>query len=130
MKSKKEVKAYPPEQKIALYDQFIESIPKMERKGDTIPYTSVNGHMFSFLDKKGEMALRLPEKLRSEFLDKFHTHLAEQFGMVMKEYVVVPDDMLKQKVKLKKYFEDSYEYVSALKPKPTKKGTAKKSGRK
>lgn len=127
MKTKKTEKAYPPDEKIALYDQFISSVPKMERKGDTIPYTSVNGHMFSFLDKKGEMALRLPEKTREEFIKKFHTHLAEQFGMIMKEYVVVPDDMLKERAKLKKYFSESFDYVSSLKARPTKKGASKKS---
>jgi hypothetical protein len=39
----------------------------------------------------------------------------------MKEYVVVPDDMLKKTEVLKKYFDISYGYVSSLKPKPTKK---------
>jgi len=39
----------------------------------------------------------------------------------MKEYVVVPDDLIRQTERLKEYFDLSFEYVSSLKPKPTKK---------
>ena len=39
----------------------------------------------------------------------------------MKEYVVVPGDLLKRTQELKTYFDISYKYVSSLKPKPTKK---------
>jgi TfoX/Sxy family transcriptional regulator of competence genes len=39
----------------------------------------------------------------------------------MKEYVTVPDDLLGKTKELQKYLGLSYEYVKALKPKPTKK---------
>jgi len=39
---------------------------------------------------------------------------------VIKECVVVPEDLLKKTIELKKYLNISYEYVSSLKPKPTK----------
>lgn len=55
-----------------------------------MPYTSVNGHMFSFLDKNGEMGLRLPQPERDEFIKKYDTKLLVQHDKVMKEYVVVP----------------------------------------
>ena len=41
--------------------------------------------------------------------------------MVMKEYAVVPDALLKETKELKKYFDISYEYVKTLKPKATKR---------
>lgn len=41
-----------------LYDQLINANPTIERKGKTMPYTSLNGHMFSFLSKEGTMGLR------------------------------------------------------------------------
>jgi hypothetical protein len=40
--------------------------------------------------------------------------------MVLKEYVVVPDTLLKKPKELKKYFDISYDYVKTLKAKPTK----------
>ena len=40
-------------------------------KGAQNPYTSRNGHMFSFLDADGVMALRLSGELTEEFRRKF-----------------------------------------------------------
>jgi hypothetical protein len=45
-----------------------------------MPYTSLNGHMFSFLTKTGKLALRLPEPERDAFLKKYKTTLCEQQG--------------------------------------------------
>lgn len=41
--------------------------------------------------------------------------------MVMKEYVTVPDGLLKKTKELQTYLDDSYEYAKTLKAKPTKK---------
>jgi hypothetical protein len=106
---------------LVLYDQLVKTNPNLVRKGKTMPYTSVNGHMFSFLTKKGVLALRLPKDLRGDFLKEFKTELCVQHGRVMKEYAVVPDVLLHETKKMKKYFDLSYVYVSSLKPKPTKK---------
>jgi hypothetical protein len=103
------------------YEKLIATHPKVERKGATMPYTSVNGHMFSFLNKKSRLALRLPEPERDGFLKKYKTKLCEQNGAVLKEYVEVPDSLLPKTQELKKFFEVGYEYVASLKPKPTKK---------
>jgi hypothetical protein len=43
--------------KLALYDEVLAAVPGVERKGDTVPYTSHNGHMFTYLSKAGVMAL-------------------------------------------------------------------------
>ena len=45
----------------------------------------------------------------------------EQYGIVQKEYAVVPDSLLKKTAELKPYFDKSYEYADSLKPKPTSK---------
>ncbi len=34
------------EEKIELYNKLVASHPEAVRKGDTMPYTSVNGHMY------------------------------------------------------------------------------------
>ena len=39
-----------------------------------MPYTSLNGHMFSVLHKDGSVALRLPAAEREAFLKKYRQH--------------------------------------------------------
>ena len=115
---------------LALYEKLVAMSPDVERKGKAMPYTSRNGHMFSFLAKNGAMSLRLAETDREAFLKKHKTKLSEQHGRVMKEYVLVPASLLKNTRTLKKYFDASYAYVGSLKPKPTtrkKKATSKKA---
>ena len=106
---------------IEFYDKLIGLNLSIERKGKTMPYTSVNGHMFSFLDKNGEMGLRLSENDRDEFIQTFKTKLSVQYDRVMKEYVVVPLSLLKDTETLAEYLQLSFNYASSLKPKPTKK---------
>src|SRR5580658_9935057 len=110
--------AVPPE-KLQLYEKLVATNPKIERKGDTVPYTSLNGHMFSYLSKEGKLALRLPDKERNAFLKRYKAKLCEAYGRVQPEYVEVPDSLLSLTRELKKFFDSSYEYVGSLKPKPT-----------
>ncbi len=113
--------------KLELYKKLVATNPSVELKGATMPYTSLNGHMFSFLTKSDKLALRLPTAERQAFLKKYQTELCEQYGTVLVEYVEVPDALLKKTQELKKYFGLSYAYVGSLKPKPTKqKKPAKK----
>ncbi len=106
---------------LVLYDQLVATNPKVERKGVTLPYTSFKGNMFSFLSESGQLGLRLPDQEREAFLKKYKTTLLEAHGTVMKEYVTVPNTLLKNTIELKKYFDLSYEYVKGLKPKAMKK---------
>jgi hypothetical protein len=59
--------------KVALYEKLIATIPKLERKGDANPYTSLNGNMFALLHQSSSLAIRLPEDKREEFLKKHKT---------------------------------------------------------
>ena len=58
------------------------------------------------------------------FSKKYKTTLFEAYGSVMKEYVVVPDSLLKKTPELAKYLKMSYDYAKTLKPKPTSKKTS------
>lgn len=118
----KKAAAAPPD-RVKLFDALIASNAEVERKGATMPYTSVNGNMYSFLDKDGKMALRLPADDREAFIQKYGTHLHESYGAVMKEYVTVPDGLLEKTEELKSYLDMSFEYAKSLKPKPTKKSS-------
>lgn len=99
------------------YEAAIANLKNVERKGKTMPYTSLNGHMFSFLDKEGNLSIRLNEKEREAFIKKHNSKLSEQHGRIMKEYVLVPGSIAKDAAKLTKYLQLSFEYVSTLKPK-------------
>ena len=110
-----------PAETVELYEKLVATIPEVERKGAENPYTSLNGNMFSLLQPPGIMALRLPEEEREKFLKKYKTKLHEAYGVVMKEYVTVPDGLLKNTKELAKYFRVSYEYVGTLRAKPTTK---------
>ncbi len=106
---------------LKLYEALVSSIPEVERKGATMPYTSRNGHMFSFLDKTGKMSLRLPTQDREAFLSKFKTKLTEQYGTIMKEYVDIPASLLQSTGDLEKYYDISFEYIGTLMPKATRR---------
>ena len=110
---------------LAHYAKLIATQAGVEQKGATMPYTSVNGHMFSFLTKEGRLALRLPEEEREIFLKKYQAKLCEQHGIVMKEYVEVPEALLAKTGELKKFFGASHAYVASLKPKPAAKKKSK-----
>lgn len=105
---------------IELFEKHLEKHPTIERKGANNPYTSVNGHMFSCVNKAGEVGLRLSKEDRESFIEKYDSALLESYGAVMREYVVVPVKVLNAKG-FEKLLDQSYEYASSLKPKPNKK---------
>ena len=110
-----------PAKKVTLYEKLVATNPDIELKGATHPYTSLNGNMFSYLHPSGKMALRLPADEREKFLKRYETTLFEAYGAVQKEYVTVPDALLKNTQELQKYFDVSWHYAQTLKPKPTRK---------
>jgi hypothetical protein len=112
--------AVPPD-KLEAYEKLVATVPGVERKGATHPYTSLNGHMFSCLHPPGSLALRLPKEEREGFLKKYKTTLFEVHGVVQKEYVKVPNTLLNNTKELQRFFELSCEYVQTLKPKLSKK---------
>jgi hypothetical protein len=116
-----------PAEKLRLYEALLATHPEVERKGAVHPYTARNGHMFSYLSQSGALALRLPAAEREKFLKKYKTALFEAYGAVMKEFVAVPETLLRKTRELQPYLNLSYDYVGGLKPKPTKKPARKKS---
>lgn len=116
-----------PAESVALYEAVLATHAEIDRKGATMPYTSVNGNMFSLLTPDGTLALRLPMSDRETFLKRYETKLCEQYGIVMKEYVCVPASLLKNTRALAKYLDVSYRYACSLRPKPTKKPKATKA---
>ena len=108
------------QEKIVWYKKLVGLHPASVLKGDTVPYTSLNGHMYSYFNKEGFVALRLPDPVKATFLEKYDTTLVTAYGIVQKEYVVVPDSLLAKPEELLPYLETAYNYINSLKPKPTK----------
>ncbi|MCP3989586.1 MAG: TfoX/Sxy family protein [Actinomycetia bacterium] len=118
-----------PPDALASYEALVEGNTAVDRKGAKVPYTSRNGHMFSFLDATGSLAIRLPADLRDEFLASYDTQPVEQYGTVMKEYVAIPPSLLADTPKLREWFDASHDWIGTLEPKATTrpKNTKKKS---
>ena len=110
-----------PTDKVALYEKLVAAFPGVERKGATLPYTSLHGNMFSLLTPSGMLALRLSAEERDAFTAKYKTAPVVMYGTHMKEYVGVPDSLLRRTSELRKYFGMSVAYAGSLKPKPTTK---------
>src|SRR5690242_7735291 len=116
MSPKKSAPAASP-QVVAAYEKLVATIPGITYRGAALKYTSLNGHMFSMLTAAGFVSLRLPTGDRETFLKKYKTELTRQYGIVQKEYVRVPDALLRKTAQLKPWFAKSHQYVASLKPK-------------
>ncbi|HAV77389.1 MAG TPA: hypothetical protein DCX53_08550 [Anaerolineae bacterium] len=104
-------------EKLELYDKLVDKCPGFERKGKTGPYTSANGHMFSFLNKDGELGFRYSKEVQEKYLKEFETTIFKSHGAVMRGYVLIPDRMLDDMDKLAELLNESYDYVMSLEPK-------------
>ncbi len=109
-----------PERRLELYDQLIAGHSDIKRKGKKLPYTSHNGHMFTVFSDSGQLGFRLSKEDRIAFLEKYQTTLLHSYGAVMKEYVVIPDELLEDQLAMTELLKKSYHYISSLKLKTTK----------
>lgn len=105
------------EKHLTIYDKIIATSSKFGRKGKTVPYTSANGYMFTFLNKDAEIGFRLPKAVAKEFIEKYNSGPFMSHGAVMKDYVIIPDALFDQMDLLADYLDQSYEYVMSLPPK-------------
>ena len=111
----------PPEALVAYRSVVDGSTSGTEVKGAKNPYTSRNGHMFSFLGADGVMALRLSDELTDEFRSNYESGDVIQYGATMRGYSSVPAELLADIDSLAAWFDRSWEWVGTLPPKPTKK---------
>ena len=101
----------------SLYVQLVATNSNFELKGKNMLFTSANGHMFSQLNRAGEIGIRLSKEDGEKFIKKYKSSLFRSYGAVMKGYVVVPESMLDDMNLAAKYLQQSYEFVLALPPK-------------
>ena len=104
-----------------IYDEILTNFPDIQRKGKTMPYTSMNGNMFSFVSKVGELAFRLSKEDQQAYIADYGATLSIQYNSVMHGYINVPEKYFKDKVFLNSLCEKSIANAKNLKPKPTTK---------
>lgn len=107
--------------KLEIYAALIAAVPNLDLKGKTVRYTSMNGNMFSFLSKDGELAFRLGSVDREAFLERYPDAVVEQYGSVMKDYVAITDPVLDDDTELTRLFATSVANARTLQAKPTKR---------
>lgn len=107
-----------PPEALARYEELIEaSGSDAAIKGAKNPYTSRNGHMFSFLTPEGGLALRLSDAMGEEFRDAHASAPVMQYGSVMRGYVSVPEELFSDPATLAEWFDRAWDWIGSLPPK-------------
>jgi hypothetical protein len=103
------------------YEKMIAMQSEIPRKGKANPYTSLNGHMFSFLGKDGVLGIRMSKEDKAAFEDIYNSPPFIQHNSVMNGYVSVPQGLLEDTDELFTHFNKGIAFIKTLKPKPSKK---------
>lgn len=106
-----------PPDRLTRYEALVTSVDGVERKGAANPYTSRNGYMTSFIDKAGEVSLRLSKADQAEFIETYHSRVPVQYGKNMPDFAVVPQALLDDLDALRPWFVRSWDFVGTLEPK-------------
>ncbi len=102
---------------LALYDALVAENPNFERKGKTMPYTSANGYMFSLLNKEDQFGIRLSKEDQELFCKQYDSGPYFSHGATMRDYVHVPDQLLRKPKELGPLLQKSFDFVMSLPPK-------------
>lgn len=105
------------ERNLKLYRQIIDQCPEIKLKGKTMPYTSANGHMFSQLNKAGEIGFRFSEEVKEKYLEELSTAVFKTYGAIMRGYIIIPEKLLEDIDRAAQLLQESYQYAMNLPPK-------------
>ena len=109
---------------VELFDSVVPGEPAERRQMFGYPAVFVNGNLFMSLFHD-DFILRLSDAAREKLLKVKGARLFEPMpGRAMKEYVVVPASVVKNRTELRKWIGQSLEYAQTL---PLKKKKAKSS---
>ncbi len=78
---------------LTFYDELVRKCKRFDRKGKTVPYTSANGHMFSLLNKDGELGFRFSKPMQEQYFEKYKTSYLISYNAKMKGYIMVTKEM-------------------------------------
>ena len=110
-----------PADRLALYERLVALVDGVEIKGAKSAYTSMNGHMFSFMTEEGALAIRFSNEDQKAYMESFKTGPVIQYGAVMRGYVEIPAGLLEETQSLLPIFEKSVAFIASLKPNPVKR---------
>jgi TfoX/Sxy family transcriptional regulator of competence genes len=114
-----------PEALVAAFDDVMPGPPATKRKMFGYPAGFINGNLFMGLFED-TMILRLPSDLREELIQ---AHGAKPFapmaGRVMKEYVALPEALLRNREPLCSWVGKALAFGESLEPKTAKKKSSK-----
>ncbi len=102
---------------LAIYRDLVNRFYKDKVKGKANPYTSMNGNMYSFLDKSGCICIRISDQDRTCFATAFSAGPVVQHGAIMQEYVAVLQSALNSPGELENAFRASLQYAQSLRKK-------------
>lgn len=105
------------EDHLKIYTAIISTCDGFDIKGKTMPYTSSNGHMFSQLNKEGELGIRFSKSVQEDYFKSLNTSYYISYGAKMRGYVLIPDRLWKEPDTIKRMLEESFAYVNGLEPK-------------
>lgn len=108
-----------PEAETRLYAAAVAATEGCELKGATMPYTSINGNMYSFLGKNGVVAIRLGEAERVKLGQSGGEPYVHESGAAMKEYMSLPSSILADGKSAAGWLTRSLAFAATLKPKAT-----------
>lgn len=118
----------PSEELIRLFEEVTPGPPVTPKKMFGFPAAFVNGNMFMGLHQE-DMILRLPENSREELLNMNARTFEPMPGRPMREYIVVPPSLLRDRRKLNSWVQKALGYGSSLPPKAGKASTKKSAGK-
>ena len=103
------------EAKLKFFDSLVAQCENFERKGKKMIYTSDNGHMFSLLNKAGEIGIRLPKEEAKLFVETYGgSEDYRSYGAKMRDYVLVPETLYEKPDIIVEYLKKSHAYVLSL----------------
>jgi len=103
------------------YEMIVSDYPDLKVKGAANKYTSMNGNMFSALQKDGVLTVRLSEAEKKAYNEEHGTSDVISYGSVLRGYVYVTPEIWTDDAKLRALFKQCVSHAQTLKPKPTKK---------
>lgn len=120
----------PPEELVRTFETVMPGPPAVSRKMFGYPAAFVNGNMFMGLHNEN-MLIRLAEPWREKLLQTDGAKTFEPMpGRPMREYVVLPGAVVRDKEKLQFWVAKALEYSLSLKPKAKSASKKKSTGSK
>jgi len=100
---------------LAIYDAACAEA-EIPRKGKNLVYTSANGHMFSQMNKDGELGIRLPKPRQKDFATSHGAGPFKSYGATMRDYICVTDKMLSDETLISALLLEGLAFVEAMPP--------------